>query len=388
VTQGRILYFQYTNPAGYPPLEHSSRILGDRGWQILFLGTGARGADALEFPPHPNITVHRWKFQSPGIRQKLHFLGFNLEVLLTAIRLQPNWVYASDVLACPAAMLLKALGFRVLYHEHDSPVGAGLMSDIRHQMSLFQRFLMWTRKKLAQCADLCVLPNEKRIERFQEATGRQGPTFCVWNCPMREEAEVEPRKSTDDFIVFYHGSLVPSRLPLTVIDALVLLPDWIRLEFAGYETVGYPGYVSQLLQQAIRNDVRDRVKYLGVIPRRDALLGACRRAHVGIALMSLVGNDFNERTMTQASNKPFDYMACAATILVSDLPDWRTLFVESDYALFCDPVDPTSIAMALRWFGEHKKQTREMGERGRRRIQQEWNYETQFEPVLRILTER
>jgi hypothetical protein len=31
----RILYVQYTNPVGYPPLEHSSRILADAGLQIL-----------------------------------------------------------------------------------------------------------------------------------------------------------------------------------------------------------------------------------------------------------------------------------------------------------------------------------------------------------------
>ena len=46
----RILYVQYTTPAGYPPLEHSSRILADRGWEVQFLGSGASGdADAFKF---------------------------------------------------------------------------------------------------------------------------------------------------------------------------------------------------------------------------------------------------------------------------------------------------------------------------------------------------
>ena len=117
----RILYVQYTNPAGYPPLEHSSRILAERGWQVLFLGTGAHGADALEFPAHPNIEVRRWKFQQPGLWQKLHFFAFNDCVLISALRWKPKWIYASDILACPAGFVLKKLGFQVLYHEHDSP---------------------------------------------------------------------------------------------------------------------------------------------------------------------------------------------------------------------------------------------------------------------------
>jgi hypothetical protein len=33
----KTLYLQYTNPAGYPPLEPSSRILANEGWQVLFL---------------------------------------------------------------------------------------------------------------------------------------------------------------------------------------------------------------------------------------------------------------------------------------------------------------------------------------------------------------
>ena len=38
----RILYIQFTDPAVYPPLEHSSRLLADRGWEVLILGTGTR----------------------------------------------------------------------------------------------------------------------------------------------------------------------------------------------------------------------------------------------------------------------------------------------------------------------------------------------------------
>jgi len=64
----RILYIQYTNPAGYPPLEHSSRILAKEGWEVRFLGTGASGANALKFPPHPHITGYQIPFCHPGWR--------------------------------------------------------------------------------------------------------------------------------------------------------------------------------------------------------------------------------------------------------------------------------------------------------------------------------
>jgi glycosyltransferase involved in cell wall biosynthesis len=383
----RIVFVQYTNPGGYPPLEHSSRILAERGWQVLFLGTGAHGADALEFPAHPNITVRRRKFQEPGLWQKLHFFAFNDWVLITALRWKPKWIYASDPFACPSALILKRLGYRVLYHEHDSPGKVeGRKGKVENSSNptAFQRFLLWTRKKLARCADLCVLPNERRIEVFKQQTATSRPVICVWNCPLRDEAIVQPQKSADELILFYHGSIVPDRLPVSVIYALANLPSCVRLRIAGYETVGHPGYVRELEEFANSRELGSRFEYLGSLSRQ-ALLPETRKAHVGLALMPVKAMDLNLQAMTGASNKPFEYMACGLALLVSDLPDWSEMFVDPGLARACDPQDPESIASAVRWFIENPVKTRNMGERGRKQVLDEWNYETQFEAVSRAL---
>lgn len=90
-----ILYVQYTNPAGYPPLEHSSRILADCGWEVLFLGSGSSGqADGFQFPAHPNIQVRRWPHVRPGWRQKAHYAAFSLWVLWECWR-HRDWIRIS-----------------------------------------------------------------------------------------------------------------------------------------------------------------------------------------------------------------------------------------------------------------------------------------------------
>src|SRR3989442_1135290 len=138
----RILYVQYTNPAGYPPLQHSSRILADNGWHVLFVGTGAFGAGDLRFPPHPNIRVKQMGFCTAGWRQKLHYAQFVLWVFTWALLWRPQRVYASDPLSCPAALLLnRFLRLRVMYHEHDSPAARGTTP--------FQKFVLWTPHQLA-----------------------------------------------------------------------------------------------------------------------------------------------------------------------------------------------------------------------------------------------
>ena len=53
--------------------------------------------------------------------------------------------------------------------------------------------------------------------------------------------------------------------------------------------------------------------------------------------------NINLRHMVGASNKAFDYMACGLPLLVTDLPEWVTAFVEPGYARACNPDDPDSI---------------------------------------------
>ena len=71
--------------------------------------------------------------------------------------------------------------------------------------------------------------------------------------------------------------------------------------------------------------------------------------------------------------------------MVSDLPDWRRLIVDGGLGLACDPADPAVIAAVLGRLAADPAGTRAMGEVGRRRVLAEWNYESQFEPVKRLL---
>jgi glycosyltransferase involved in cell wall biosynthesis len=185
--------------------------------------------------------------------------------------------------------------------------------------------------------------------------------------------------------LFYHGSIVPDRLPVSVIYALANLPSSVRLRIAGYETVGHPGYVRELEEFADSRELGSRFEYLGSLSRQ-ALLPETRKAHVGLALMPIKAMDLNLQAMTGASNKPFEYMACGLALLVSDLPDWNAMFVESGYARPCNPEDPESVASALNWFVENRTETHAIGERGRQRILTDWNYQKQFERIIARLS--
>ena len=350
----RILYIQYNKPAAFPPLEHSSLILADHGWEVLFLGICLTDVDDLAFPHHERIRVKLLPACCKGWRQKLHFLFFCAWACWWALSWRPSWIYASDYLSTPAALIIKKLiGRRVLYHEHDWP-GPFVF------ISRFVRICLEARRRLGLAADIVIFPNQERGRLFlQEVTDVRNDIHYVWNCPTQSEADVvNGMEPSDDVWIIYHGSIGPDRLPEAIIPALAKLPARLKLRVIGYETVGSYGYVQVLRDIAETCNISHRFEYLGPLPRRDVLTW-CRKSDIGLSLMPMHSPDTNMNQMTGASNKPFDNLACGIPLLVSDLPEWYTMYVQPGYALACNPSDPDDIARALRWYFEHPRERRE-----------------------------
>ena len=167
-TRKRIVYVQYTNPAAYPPLERSSRLLADDGWEVLVLGLLRPGTEALRFPPHPHIS-ERYAFNATtGWRLRLHYAWFVVWVLCWTLRWRARWVYASDLLACPMALLsVFCPAFAILYHEHDEPAP---------RRGVFARAQRLVRQLASRRADLRVLPNAERAHFFEQTVCGGKPT--------------------------------------------------------------------------------------------------------------------------------------------------------------------------------------------------------------------
>lgn len=374
----RILYVQYTNPAGYPPLMNSATLLAEAGWQVRVLGIDARGTQDLAFAAHPAIDVRRRRAARGGWRQKLHYVAFLAWAWAHALRWRADWIYVSDPLATPLGLFASAIpGSRVLYHEHDHPGPA---------RSRFFRWIMAARRRLAHRAGLCVLPNAERAEAFTRETGRTAAVHCVWNCPRL--AEVPPAKAPSpgpSLTLYYHGSLNEQRVPTALLDALKRLPDTVRLSIVGYETVGSLGFVAAFQRRAAELGVTGRVTVRGAVDRAQAMRLAAG-ADVGLVFAPRGSDDVNLEHLVGASNKAFDYLAAGLMLLVTDRPDWNDAFVAAGLARACDPADAGSLAQAVRWCLDHRAEVSAAGERGRRRVLEDWHYEKRFAPVLERLS--
>jgi glycosyltransferase involved in cell wall biosynthesis len=377
--QGRVLYVQYTNPAGYPPLQHSSLELARRGWEVSFIGVSGRGSAQLDFPPSARVDVRRMEWCAPGWKQKLHYLGYVLWTGWKALRRRPDWIYCSDPLSALPGRVARCLsGARTVYHEHDSPAPpeatAGWTARFWHEQ----------RASVVSGAELIVLPNAERLKAITEETGITGETVCVWNCPSIHEVVERPPKTKKGgtLRMVYHGSIVPERFPVEILKALAGCERDVAIRLIGYEVPGMLGYTMALQKAAKQLGVTDRFEYLGALSQRSELMAKTGECDVGLSLLTLNSDDINMRHMAGASNKPFDYLSQGLALIVPRDAEWERLFVDSGCARACEQGNVEELIQVFRWLADHREEVIAMGLRGRELVLGEWNYERQFSSII------
>ena len=367
----RALFLQGADPAFYPPIMHAAALMVEAGWQVTVISSPLADS-GLKMPAHPAIDEIRLR-PRPSFRIGAQdYIPYCLKSLQAAFRLRPNVVYASDPLgAVPGLLAARASSALLVYHEHDSPDQQSGHGLLRH-----------ARRLAARGADLIVFPNAKRAELSQPVIGfKDSALRIVWNLPVLDDLPVLHGKPEAPVVVYYHGSITPERLPESVPAAIARLRASVVLKIAGYEAPSGEGYVTALERRWGRCAQGGLIDRVGPVPYRQ-LLEQASRCHIGLALMPMTSDDINITQMAGASNKAFDYMAARLALIVSDLPDWRDLFVKRGYAMACDPRNVDSVEAALRRLIEQPKERAQMAARGRRQIEQFWHYEAFFSPIV------
>lgn len=368
----KILYLQYAAPGVYPPIERSAHLFKQRGWQVGFLGVKPEGASAmLTSSLHSEDEIEYLTHQRGGLRALRSYMRFWWRALRRVHQEKPDVVYVSDsIWTYPAGWLIaRFTAALTVMHEHDTPLD---------RESTAMRVLQLFRARFARCADIRINPQTDRAELVQRATGC-GEFTIVHNCPLLDE--VSETLAFDEkppgLILWHHGSLGPGRLPFSIISALASTPEDVTLAFAGYETINTEGFVDEFMALARDLGVSHRVTYHGAM-KRDDLYAEASKAHVGL---SVFVRKFVE-PMVGASNKPFDFLACNMALLVNDTAEWKQFYVSRGVAISCDPQDSIVIANAINHLYDNRDQLRAMANRGRELIEKEWNYRSQFEPVM------
>ena len=392
----RILYIQYVDPFLWPVLVHGSNLLADKGNKIIFLGSQsvAKSSDRIKMRIHQNIKIKLLGYVSPGLLQKIHYLFFNIWILAHVLIWRPNVVYASEKLVCPIAYLIKKF-FRRIKLIYFEPIFLG--SDVEIQPKLVREY----RKKLAAIADLCMLPNEPRLEKFIEDVGDHGNAIFVYNLPRHQEFEEIPireQNMKEKLKLFCFGHIGADRLPPELFEALEELKDEVELVIAGIDSGGMENYSSKINEQIKKRSLENNVNLVGLIKKRSDLLEQCSKADVGLAFTGKttvvnIQTKFTtegdvlvpEFSMAGTSQRPFEYMGLGLVLLVTDLKEWEDFFVKDGYGYSCDSESSESIKDVLLELYQKKDELYEQGKSNKEKILSEWNYSNEFKKVEKYI---
>jgi glycosyltransferase involved in cell wall biosynthesis len=351
---------------------HASWLFAEAGWEVTLLSAPKVGS-TLEMSPRQGVREVRISPRPTFVMGKQDYLAYCGKAYSLARELRPRIVYASDPIgAFPGVVAAAACGAHLIYHEHDSPTTEGDLNPM----------FRWARRRAMTHAWRVVLPNRHRADAARQQIPVANTALrVVWNVPRTGELPVLTDHAEAPLQIYYHGSITSSRLPETVAEAISRFGGKVRLTIAGYEAPDARGYCSYLMDRWNRPGC-EVLRYVGEVPSRIQLLKAAAEFHVGLAIMPMATEDINMQHMAGASNKAFDYMAAGMALIVSELPEWRQLFVDNEFGKACDPRSVDSVELALRWYLENPSKRREMAQAGRRKIETEWNYETAFAPIL------
>lgn len=199
----------------------------------------------------------------------------------------------------------------------------------------------------------------------------------IFNAVDLEEFEGIAPQSFDRFTVLHAGVIFKGRGILALVQAVEQTPD-IRLLFTGGG--GDPRDRDEMLRYVKERGLGDRVRYLGVLPRKKFL------AHLAGADAFFAGFDAWEQTRYLLPSKVFHYMATGKPVVAAGLPggDLDSIVRTTECGLMLPPADPRAIATALQQLRDDPALARRLGRNGRQAVEREYNRERQVRKLESI----
>lgn len=206
------------------------------------------------------------------------------------------------------------------------------------------------QRGLARDSKIVFIPNGADVDLFQ---------------PGEPDQAVRKRYGWEDkFVVLYAGAHGIANHLWQYIDAAELLADREDIVLA---SVGYGPQREDLIAETERRGLTN-MQWIDAVSKEE-MPGLIRSADVGAAILKKV-----DTFKTVYPNKVFDYMSCGQPTLVAIDGVARKLVVEDARAgVYAEPENAEELAEKIRWMADNSDEIREMGQRGRKFVEENFS---------------
>lgn len=201
-------------------------------------------------------------------------------------------------------------------------------------------------------------------------------TTLVQNYPVLDGLSVQSSTPYDQRgpLVAYVGGISAIRGVREVVEALSRIPANYNVRLALAGIFERPEFEAELREMP----GWEHVDFHGWLAREDMgrILDSTR---MGVVMFHPEPNNREAQP-----NKLFEYMSVGIPLLASNFPLWEEIIHGSSCGLTVDPLDVDAIAEAIEWLLSHPDEAEKMGRRGRRAVEERYNWATEGEKLVKM----
>lgn len=338
--------------------------LRDAGFDVYFVvqnGNENENIDGVNIIGIPNIK-NRFK----------RVLINNRNAVRAAISLSADLYHFHDPEFIRSAFKIKRkTGAVVIYDVHED-----IIEQIKNKTylktkilkSIIAFFIKWNERKGNTRFDAIIPVTEKIAEKFDESKVQVIKNYSITSLID----PVKPYKNRDSAkkVVLYAGAIRESRAVWELIESIGQMNDETVLWLLG------PWRSQEYKKKCETSSGWSRTIYFGNVPYKE-VFSYVKSADIAVALAYPHGN-----SLYSLPNKFFEYMACGVPFITSNFP-FRVNFLHG-VAEFVDPKDSTSIAAMLEGLLKDKEKLEEMGNLGRKMVDEEFSWEAESAKLINL----
>ena len=381
----KVLLIVWADPAIYLATTFTARMLSERGICV----------DLLYRTPNSYLDVAGdVKFGSrsrlrpvggghTGWRDKIDYAKFIVKAITLAWREKPDAIIGYNMHGIVAAFIVTRIRPRakLIYHNFDFDVstkGLGSLGRLLRRIELVA----------ARRADLTIFPAPGRATEYKAMARLTREPLSVLNCyplswPRQKTGELqkllESKGHRFDRLVVHLGCIDPFH----GIEATIRsVPEWKGhwgLILAGFSNGSYLEDMQKLVEQL---GLANRVIFLPAVSYGlwyDCLYSA----HLGICLYEPC--NLSHAYMAGTSQKLNNYLVAGIPSIVSSSPDFISFVERYSTSKVAEATDPHSIAQAVNALLCNPEEYAVYCRAVKHAFESEFNFEKQFEPILRQL---
>lgn len=267
-----------------------------------------------------------------------------------------------------AALRLKSKGKTVIYDVHED-VPRQILSKQWLPVSL-RKIISWMVEGIENCAvkrfDCIITATEYIAQRFSLLNNH---VVAVKNYPILIDDILtkENISNQGQKICYISSHLSFQRAIIPIIKSMKYIDAELVLAGAMDESV------SKIIKEI---DGWSKTKYLGFVDK-EKVHSIMNSSKVGLAIFSLEPNYINA-----LPTKMFEYMREGLPVVVMDIPILREIIDKYECGLYINSLEPKDIAAAVNWLLNNPEKAIEMGKRGRRAVEIEYNWDTEAAKLI------